>query len=123
MNNLGVKIRVDANQGFSPKAVLRFIGRIKEFNVEFVEEPVPSLGERSEVPIIADEGAHLAKDVLTVVEYNAVDGINIKLMKRGGISGAIKIIHVAEGARIPRMVGCMLESRIFHSCSPPGSGF
>ncbi len=120
LNDLGVRIRVDANQGFSPKAAVRFIRKIKEFNVEFVEQPVPAwdldglkyVREHSEIPIIADESVHSARDALTVVKYNAVDGINIKLMKCGGISEAIKIVHIAESAGIPCMVGCMLESRI-----------
>ena len=120
LNELGVKIRVDANQGFTPKDALKFIRKVSNFNVEFIEQPVASwnidalkyVRENSDIPIIADESVHSVRDALMVVKCNAVDGINIKLMKCGGISEAIKIIHVAESAGIPCMIGCMLESRI-----------
>ncbi|AGK62007.1 L-alanine-DL-glutamate epimerase and related enzymes of enolase superfamily [Archaeoglobus sulfaticallidus PM70-1] len=120
ISDLEVRIRIDANQGFTPKTAVRFIRRVREFDVEFIEQPVPYwdidglryVKERSDIPIIADESVHSARDALNVVKCDAVDGINIKLMKCGGISDAVRIVHIAESAGIPCMVGCMLESRI-----------
>jgi L-alanine-DL-glutamate epimerase-like enolase superfamily enzyme len=120
LDSMGFKIRVDANQGFTPKDAVRFIKKLSNFNVEFIEQPVAAwdidalkyVRENSEIPVIADESVHSARDALLVVKHDAVDGINIKLMKCGGISEAIKIIHVAESAGIPCMIGCMLESRV-----------
>jgi L-alanine-DL-glutamate epimerase-like enolase superfamily enzyme len=120
LNDLGVRIRVDANQGFSPKAAIKFIKKIKEFEIEFIEQPVPAwdldglkyVKENSDIPIIADESVHLARDALKIVQHGCADGVNIKLMKSGGISEAVKIIHIAETAGLSCMVGCMLESKI-----------
>ena len=120
LSDLGIKIRLDANQGYTPKSAVKFIRRLKKFDIEFVEQPVPSwdlegmkyVKENSEIPIIADESIHSARDALKFINYNAVDGINIKLMKCGGISNAIEIVHIAETAGIPCMIGCMLESKI-----------
>lgn len=120
LSDLGVKIRLDANQGYTPKIAINFIRRLKKFDIEFVEQPVPSwdlegmkyVKENSEIPIIADESVHSPKDALKFIKNNVVDGINIKLMKCGGISKAIEIVHIAENADIPCMIGCMLESKI-----------
>ncbi len=120
LQELGVKIRIDANQGFSPDSAVRFIKMIGDFDVEFIEQPVKAgdidglryVRENSEIPVFADESVLTAVDALNVIQHEAVDGINIKLMKAGGITEAIRILHVAESAEIPCMIGCMLESRV-----------
>ncbi len=120
VSDLGVKIRLDANQGFTPKSAVKFIRKLSAFEIELIEQPVPFwdvdglryVKENSDIPVFADESIHLARDALKLLQENCVDGINIKLMKCGGISEAIKILNIAEAAGIPCMIGCMLESRI-----------
>ncbi len=120
VGDLGVRIRVDANQGFSPKNALKFIRKIDKYDVELIEQPVPAwdldglkfVRDNSSIPVFADESAFSSKDVLKLVKLNAVDGVNIKLMKCGGITDAVKIVHIAEAADIECMVGCMLESKV-----------
>lgn len=120
ISDLGVKIRLDANQGFTPKDAVKFIQKLSNFEIELIEQPVPFwdidglkyVKENSDIPVFADESVHLARDALKLVQEKCVDGINIKLMKCGGLSEAIKIINIAEAAGIPCMIGCMLESRV-----------
>lgn len=115
-----VKIRIDANQGWTPEQAIEVLGRIAKFNVQFVEQPVSAddvkglayVKENSSIPLMADESVHSPEDALRIVQADAVDLINIKLMKSGGILKARKIAEVAEAAGIPCMIGCMSESGI-----------
>jgi L-alanine-DL-glutamate epimerase-like enolase superfamily enzyme len=66
----------------------------------------------SPIPIMADESVHSPEDVLRLIQAEAVDFINIKLMKCGGILKGRKIAEVAEAAGMPCMIGCMSESEI-----------
>src|SRR5207244_2424535 len=62
------------------------------------------------LPIIADESCVTVEDIPRVAE--CVDGINIKLMKCGGIRHALKMIHVARVHNLRIMIGCMIESSL-----------
>jgi L-alanine-DL-glutamate epimerase-like enolase superfamily enzyme len=111
-------IRVDANEAWSPKEAVQRIEQIAEYRLEFVEQPVAGtdlagLGYvRSAVslPVIADESCIVPPDVPRVAPY--VDGINIKLMKCGGIYPALQMIHLARAHHLKVMMGCMIESSI-----------
>jgi L-alanine-DL-glutamate epimerase-like enolase superfamily enzyme len=61
---------------------------------------------------MADESVHSPVDAFRLIKANAVDLINIKLMKSGGIFNARKIAEVAEAADVPCMIGCMAESAV-----------
>lgn len=112
-----IKIRVDANQAWSPKEALIVIDKIAKYNIELIEQPVPAYDLRglaevtknSVIPIMADETVFNSKDALKVVEMRAADFINIKLMKCGGIREALKINFIAEAAGMECMLGCMAE--------------
>jgi L-Ala-D/L-Glu epimerase len=111
-------IRVDANTAWTPKEAIRAINELAEFNIEFVEQPVsPSdlaglkyVREHTPLPIITDESSITVEDIPRVAE--CTDGINIKLMKCGGISHALKMIHVARAHHLKIMIGCMIESSL-----------
>ncbi len=111
-------IRVDANEAWTPKQAVKAIKELNHFGIEFVEQPVAArdlrgLGyvrDNSPVPIIADEAAVVAADIPSVARY--VDGINIKLMKCGGIYPALKMIHTARAHNLLVMMGCMIESSV-----------
>lgn len=110
-------IRVDANQGWSAKEALRIIDKISAYEIELVEQPVPAydleglaqVTRSSAVPIMADESALDSKSAMRLAAMHAVDVINIKLMKCGGLHEALKINHIAESAGIQCMIGCMGE--------------
>lgn len=112
-----VKIRLDANQGWNAKDAVRLIDRLNEFDIELVEQPVPYydiagleyVTKHSKVPIMSDESCFNSKDALRLIERRAVDLVNIKLMKCGGIREALKINAICEAAGIEVMLGCMAE--------------
>ena len=115
-----VQIRVDANQGWTPKQAIEVLNKIERFNIQFAEQPVPAedlkglieVKRRSPMPIMADESVRSSEDALRLIGVDAVDLINIKLMKSGGMSKARKIAAIAEAAGMPCMIGCMGESEI-----------
>ncbi len=112
-----VKIRLDANQGWKAKEAVELINRLNEYDIELVEQPVPRFDfeglkfvtAHSSVPIMADESCWDSKDALQLVSQRAVDLINIKLMKCGGLYEAKKITAIAEAAGVEVMLGCMAE--------------
>jgi L-alanine-DL-glutamate epimerase-like enolase superfamily enzyme len=111
-------LRVDANAAWTPKQAVRTIERLAELGVEFVEQPVAKgdldglrfVRERSPLPIFADESCVGLEDVPKMA--GRVDGINIKLMKCGGISHALKMIAAARAHHLRVMLGCMIESSL-----------
>ncbi len=111
-------IRVDANGGWSLKEAVQKIKLLQKYNVEFVEQPLhwkdfegfKVLRRKSELPIFADEGVMRAEDIAQY--YGLVDGINIKLMKSGGIREAFKMISVARALQMKIMIGCMVETSV-----------
>jgi L-alanine-DL-glutamate epimerase-like enolase superfamily enzyme len=111
-------IRVDANAGWTPKHALNMIALLAEYEVEFVEQPLPPenidglrfVRDRSPLPIIADESCLVASDIPKLA--GAVDGINIKLAKCGGPREALKMIAVARAHDMSVMMGCMIETSV-----------
>jgi muconate cycloisomerase len=114
-----VDIVVDANQGWpTPKAAIRIIRRMEEFGVRYVEQPVEGLAQIAQVtqavdtPIMADESAWTARDVLEIVERGAADMISMYTTKPGGLLKAKKLAAVAEAAGLPLNVNGSHETGV-----------
>ena len=111
-------LRVDANAAWTPKHALSMIPMLQELGVEFVEQPLPAhdvtglrfVRERSALPIIADESCLVSTDIPAL--EGAVDGINIKLAKCGGLREALRMIATARAHGMLVMCGCMVESSL-----------
>jgi L-alanine-DL-glutamate epimerase-like enolase superfamily enzyme len=111
-------IRVDANMGWTPKEAISTINALAPYNIEFVEQPVAAhdlkglklVRDSVPVPVLADESCVTVEDIPLVAD--CVDGINIKLMKCGGIRQALKMIAVARAHNLRIMLGCMIESSL-----------
>lgn len=111
-------LRVDANAAWTPKQAIATINKLAPYNIEFVEQPVAAgdldglklVRDNVPVPIIADESCMVLDDVARVA--GRVDGINIKLMKCGGLHNALKMIHAARAHHLTVMLGCMIESSL-----------
>lgn len=110
-------IYVDANQGWPTKEhALKMCQWLAEQGVVLIEQPMPKLMneehawlcERVELPIIADEACQTYADVAGLQPY--YDGINIKLMKCGGVAEARKMIALARELGMQVMIGCMTET-------------
>jgi len=114
----GKVLRVDANAAWTPKHALHMIPILQELGVEFVEQPLPGhdleglrfVRERSALPIIADESCLVSTDIPRLA--GAVDGINIKLAKCGGLREALRMIATARAHDMSVMCGCMVESSL-----------
>ena len=115
-------IRLDANQGWTPKQTVSVLRALEDSGVrlELVEQPVRGddiegmkyVTERIHTPVMADESSFGPKEAIELIRMRAADIINIKLMKTGGISNAIKIADIAGIYGVNCMIGCMLESSI-----------
>ena len=112
------KFRVDANTGWSVGTTIKNSFRLKELGVEFIEQPLPAdkwdlmeevFGNAS-LPLIADEACRTQEDVEKCV--GRFHGINVKLVKAGGITPGKEMIAKAKSFGLKTMVGCMTESSI-----------
>lgn len=112
-------IRVDVNEGWKDRQqALEMINWLADKNVEFVEQPMPAanledyrwLKERVKLPLIADESVHKIQDVPALA--SGFHGINIKLMKCGGLQEALRLVAVARSLNLKLMLGCMIESSL-----------
>jgi L-alanine-DL-glutamate epimerase-like enolase superfamily enzyme len=112
-------LRVDANEGWKDKEeAVRKINWLESQGVEFIEQPMPAsmhdeirwVRSKVHIPIIADEACLHPTDIPRLVD--AYDGVNIKLMKCGGILEAYRMIQIAKSLKLKTMLGCMIESSI-----------
>lgn len=118
----GVRLRLDANQGWSPEEAIRILTGLEAdaLPIDLVEQPVPAADVdglarvRAAVglPIMADEAVWTAADARRLVDAGAADLLNIKLAKTGGVREALAIADVAQEAGLTCMIGAMMEPRI-----------
>ncbi len=114
----GARLVVDANTAWTARQAVRMIRDLQPFDLLFVEQPVGArdleglrfVRERSAVPIIADESCATAEDVPALA--SCVDGVNVKLMKCGGLRAARRLIEVARAHHLSVMCGCLIESSL-----------
>jgi L-alanine-DL-glutamate epimerase-like enolase superfamily enzyme len=115
-----IKIRFDANQGYSLNDSLSFLKGVANANIELFEQPTKKsdlemlklITQKSDLPVMADESLISLRDAFHLSKDQCTDLINIKLMKTGGILDAMHINSVAKAAEIGAMVGCMDESAL-----------
>ena len=108
--------RVDANASWSARQAIGYAEILKDLNVEFIEQPLSAadgenmrrVKQESRLPCLADESCQREEDVLPCSAQ--FDGINIKLMKCGGITPALRMIDSARKLGLSVMAGCMTES-------------
>ncbi len=111
-------LRVDANAGWTLDHARRAIPILADLGVEYVEQPLPigafeplaRLKQESPLPIFLDEDIFTSKDVVKVAAH--CNGINLKLMKCGGLLEARKMIAVARAHGLQLMIGCMIETSL-----------
>ena len=113
------KLYVDANEGWKTLDLAKErVEWLSSQGVEFIEQPMPSnmlemtakLREFSPLPIVADENSVRPEDVPKLKDV--FDGINIKLMKCGGLTNARKMIRTARELDLKVMLGCMVETSV-----------
>jgi L-alanine-DL-glutamate epimerase-like enolase superfamily enzyme len=111
-------IRVDANEAWNPKEAAEKVVWLAEEGCELVEQPLPAgrweetarLREISPLPLVADEDFTDLQSLDAVAA--AYDGVNVKLMKCGGLREAVASIHAARGRGLEVLLGCFVESSL-----------
>jgi len=111
-------IRVDANAGWTRERAIAMLPVLKEYGVEFVEQPLPpedlegiaAVRRKGVLPVVVDESCIVATDIPRLA--GAVDGINIKLAKCGSLREALRMVATARAHGMLVMVGCMIESSL-----------
>jgi muconate cycloisomerase len=111
-------IRVDANGGWSVADARHMLKWLAERGVEYVEQPLPKGSEDGlpelfadrPLPIYVDESCDLSSDVPPLADRT--DGVNLKLMKCGGLTEALRIVATARAHGLKTMIGCMGESSV-----------
>jgi L-alanine-DL-glutamate epimerase-like enolase superfamily enzyme len=119
-------VRVDANEGWKTREeALRALELLaRDGHVQFVEQPMPRdanrkdllwLKKRSPLPLYADEACHNVGDIPHCAE--CYHGVNVKLVKTGGISMAYETLQAARQAGLKTMIGCMVETSLLISAA------
>jgi L-Ala-D/L-Glu epimerase len=116
-------IRVDANEAWNAEQAVAILRELGRYEIEFCEQPIPAgfpeqlrwIRERSPIPLVSDEDSKDAADLAALA--GCVDGINVKLVKCGGLRGALAMIHTARALGFKIMLGCMLESAILSTAA------
>ena len=113
------RLRIDANQAFTPDAAVKFAHALSALGarIDLLEQPVAKediaglkhVRRHTSIPIFADESARCVAEALNLLQEDAVDGINVKLMK-SGMTGALQIISLCQAFGKKLMLGCMLET-------------
>jgi L-alanine-DL-glutamate epimerase-like enolase superfamily enzyme len=118
-DNTDAVLRIDANCAWTADQTIEFSHRLKELNIEFIEQPMPAeasvvdmkkVFENSALPVIADESCISEEDVDKCA--GLFHGVNIKVVKCGGLTPALRMIRRARELDMKVMVGCMTESTV-----------
>ena len=112
------RIQVDANAAWDAASAVRVLNEIAPLGIDLVEQPVARedldglsfVRARSPIPVFADESCHHLADIGRLA--GRVDGVNLKLMKTGGIREALRMIHAARALGMQVMLGSMVESSL-----------
>lgn len=114
----GGPIRVDANTGWDADTAERLLPELVRLGVELIEQPFPAtdfgrlrwLQERSPLPIVVDESCETIDDLERLV--GVVAGVNVKLMKCGGVGPGLRMIQKARALGFKIFLGCMEETSV-----------
>lgn len=111
-------LRIDANEGWDADDAIERLKALEAHDIELCEQPISRnrygdlarVTAATSIPIFADEDASTAGDVAALA--GAVDGVNLKLRKCGGIRPTLQAIHVARALGLRVMLGCDLHSGV-----------
>ncbi|MBW4519853.1 MAG: dipeptide epimerase [Scytolyngbya sp. HA4215-MV1] len=117
------QLSVDANGGWSLPDALKMCDWLAERGVTYVEQPLAKgqegdlldLYQRSPLPLLADESCFTSYDILPLADR--VHGVNIKLMKAGGLTEALRMVHTARACGLKVMFGCYSDSALLNTAA------
>jgi L-alanine-DL-glutamate epimerase-like enolase superfamily enzyme len=125
----GSKVSIDANGGWTLADSIFMSHWLAEQGVTYIEQPLPKgqeadlleLYRQSPLPIFVDESCFDSQDIPKLADR--VHGINIKLMKSGGLSEALRMIHTAKACGLQIMFGCYSDSALANTAAAHLSPF
>lgn len=114
---------VDANGGWSSDDAVTMCNWLADLGVKYIEQPLPrgeegklsELKMRSPLPIFVDESCMTSADIPRLA--NSIDGINIKLMKAGGLSEVMRMVNTARACGLQVMFGCYSDSTLANTAA------
>ncbi|MEB3179484.1 MAG: dipeptide epimerase [Nostocaceae cyanobacterium] len=117
------EIYVDANGGWNVTDAVQMCKWLADMGIKYVEQPLPrgeekyllQLKQQSPLPIFVDESCFTSVDIPDLA--NSVDGINIKLMKSGGLTEAMRMVHTARASGLQVMLGCYSDSTLANTAA------
>ncbi|TVP60655.1 MAG: dipeptide epimerase [Nodularia sp. (in: Bacteria)] len=118
-----LELFVDANGGWSLEDAIYMCNWLADLGIKYVEQPLPrgqekslvELKQKSPLPIFVDESCFTSSDIPHLANY--VDGINIKLMKSGGLTEAMRMVHTARAYGLQVMFGCYSDSTLANTAA------
>ncbi|MBD1920070.1 dipeptide epimerase [Microcoleus sp. FACHB-831] len=116
-------LSVDANGGWSLDDALKMSVWLGDLGVKYLEQPLargeeeklPELHKRSPIPIFLDESCFTSKDIPLLADR--IHGVNIKLMKSGGLTEAIRMVNIAKACGLQVMFGCYSDSTLANTAA------
>ncbi len=119
----GAKFSIDANGGWSLSDAIAMGDWLAAAGVTYIEQPLPrgqeadllELYHRSPLPIFVDESCFNSRDIPKLADR--VHGINIKLMKSGGLGEALRMVHTAKACGLQLMLGCYSDSALANTAA------
>ena len=113
------RLRVDANAAWAPEEAVERLRRLEPYELEMVEQPVARdditgmgyVQAHTQVPVVADESVQTLGDVEQLAAAG-VRGINLKLMKVGGLAPGLRMVRRARELGMQVMLGCMVETSL-----------
>lgn len=126
-----IKLKLDANQGWSLHQATRFLASVEQHDIQMVEQPLAAwdlnghaeLRRRTPIPVMLDESVHGARHALRAIDAGAADMINIKLIKTGGLIPARDLAALCDAAGIACQIGTLDTSigsaaaaHLVHAC-------
>ena len=113
----GVRVMVDANQGWDREQAREFVRGAADLPLVLIEQPLPSadldglagLRERATMPISVDESLQTTAQAERIIAAGAADVFSIKVSKNGGLRHALDIAELASAAGVEVLMNSMIE--------------
>ncbi|MDJ0676894.1 MAG: dipeptide epimerase [Calothrix sp. MO_167.B42] len=118
-----LELYVDANGGWNVENAIAMCNWLADLGIKYVEQPLvrgeeqhlKSVQQSSPLPIFVDESCFHSRDIPLLA--NCIDGVNIKLMKSGGLTEAIRMVHTARAHGLQVMFGCYSNSTLANTAA------
>ena len=126
-----IRLKLDANQGWTLAEATRFLERAVRHDIQMVEQPLAAhdlaghaaLRRRTPIPVMLDESVHGPRDALRALDAGAADLVNIKLLKTGGLAPARDVAAICTAAGVACQIGTLDTSigsaaavHLVHAC-------